>query len=363
MDAALRLLSELPESVPSSNDFRYVSATHIITPADLPDDRSQWKDIVFSKTRELGYIVLRGFDLEDATQFQDFLEKELKIDLWNVFNKLKMAGPIITFVRRMTDGILGAGDNRSYINAQLQQLGRIENSVQGPHIEGGVYNRRARYLFMFCEQAPKSWGETGVADMHEVYQSLPAATQDALRNSWQQFEFTSIKRVNWLERLILTLGKVKHYLRPDGYQQMVMDYIPFVCQQPETGVPCPQIWAYLGDSVYNAASETFPERTPLEKECMASTWQMKWTLSNSNGEVIPEGVELMNELIEQTFAQSRLIKWQKGDITVVDNLRCAHWRMNGHADQPRKVFQLQAEPYLSTDYLVNSQPEEAVFVR
>lgn len=332
-----------------ANAFRYIGTTHIITPSDLPRDRSQWKSFVYDKTRELGYVVLRGFALDDAQQFQAFLEKDLGIELWNVFNKLKMAGPIITLVRRITDGILGAGDNRSYINAQLQQLGHIQNSVQGPHIEGGVYNKRARYLFMFCEQAAINWGETGVADMHAVFESLPPATRNALRESWQQFEFTSIKRVNWLERLILTLGRIKHYLRPDGFQQMVMDYIPLICRQPESGLPCPQIWAYLGDSVFNAASNTFPERTPLEKECMASTWKMKWTLSERNGDVIPEGVELMDELIQATFRQSRLIKWQQGDITVVDNIRCAHWRMNGHADQPRKIFQLQAEPYLATD--------------
>ncbi|MDF1782322.1 MAG: TauD/TfdA family dioxygenase [Alcanivoracaceae bacterium] len=354
MEASKKIMEKFSENDTSPNAFRYASLPHIVTPADLPIDRSQWKEFVYEKTRELGYIVLRGFDLDDAQQFQSFLEKDLKIKLWNVFNKLKVAGPIITFVRRITDGILGAGDNRSYINSQLQQLGRIENSVQGPHIEGGVYNRRARYLFMFCEQAAQNWGETGVADMHKVFQSLPAATQDALRNSWQQFEFTSIKRVNWLERLILTLGRIKHYLRSDGYQQMVLDYIPFVCEHPETGLPCPQIWAYLGDSVYSAASETFPERTPLDKECMASTWQMKWTLSDRNGTEIPEGVKLMDELIKATFEHSRLIKWQTGDITVVDNIRCAHWRMNGHADQPRKIFQLQAEPYLSTDYLVRT---------
>lgn len=354
MEAVKKRTEEFNRDDIAPNAHRYISSVHIITPADLPSDHRHWKQFVYDKTRYLGYIVLRGFGLEDAQRFQSFLEKDLEIELWNVFNKLKIAGPIITFVRRITDAILGAGDNRSYINSQLQQLGRIENSVQGPHIEGGVYNRRARYLFMFCEQAPSSWGETGVADMHKVFQSLTPATQDILRNSWQQFEFTSIKRVNWLERLILTLGRVKHYLRPDGYQQMVLDYIPLVCRHPETEIPCPQIWAYLGDSVYNAASETFPERTPLDKECMASTWQMKWTLSDHEGSKIPEGVALMDELIRATFELSRLIQWQKGDITVVDNIRCAHWRMNGHADQPRKIFQLQAEPYRATDYLVKA---------
>ena len=60
----------------------------------------------------------------------------------------------------------------------------------------------------------------------------------------------------------------------------------------------------------------------------------------------------MDELINATFENSRLVRWQPGDITIVDNIRCAHWRMNGYADQPRKIYQLQAEPFLATDCIV-----------
>jgi len=334
----------------ADNEFRVVGAEHIITPADLPADKRNWQEAIYAKTHALGYIVLRGFDIKDAEHFQEFLQQELNIEPWNVFNKLKMAGPIITLIRRITDGILGAGDNRSYLNAQLQKLGAIENSVQGPHVEGGVYDKRARYLFMYCEEAPSHWGETGVADMHKVYESLSTQTQQGLAQAQQQFEFTSIKRLNWLERTILTLGKIKHYVRPDENMQMLMDTIPMVCRHPEHQIACPQIWAYRGDTVHQAASDTFPERTPLDPECMASTWQMKWNLTDRTGQPIEHGVAMMDELIEATFKACRLVRWQQGDITVVDNIRCAHWRMNGHADQPRKVYQLQAVPFLASDY-------------
>ncbi|MEK9712732.1 MAG: TauD/TfdA family dioxygenase [Thalassolituus sp.] len=337
---------------PLTTAARLVGGEHIITPEDLPADSSLWKNIVLKKTQDLGYVVLRGFDLKDAEAFQDFLENRLTVKPWNVFNKLKVAGPVITFVRRITDGILGAGDNRSYVNSQLQQLGRIDNSVQGPHIEGGVYDKRARYLFMYCEAAPQKWGETGVADMGLVFNSLSPDTRDALSQAWQQFEFTSVKQLNWLERLILTIGRIKHYERKDKFMQMLLDNIPMVCRHPETGMLCPQIWAYRGDTVYNAASETFAERTPLDRECMADTWQIGWSLKGKDGKPIENGVELMDELIKATFKHARLVSWQQGDIAVVDNIRCSHWRMNGFADQPRRVFQLQAVPYQASDLTV-----------
>ncbi|MFP6845950.1 MAG: TauD/TfdA family dioxygenase [Thalassolituus sp.] len=338
--------------VETSVQERVIGAPYILTPNDVPIDRAQCKDFIYNKVRDFGFIILRDFDINDAHHFQRFLQNDLSIKTWNVFNKMKVAGPIITFVRRITDGILGAGDNRSYLNSELQQLGRIDNSVQGPHVEGGVYNKRARYLFMYCEEAPATWGETGIADLNSVYKSLSPETQVALQDAWQQFEFTSVKRLNWLERAILVAGRIKHYLRPDEHMQMVMDRIPVLCRHPDNGLLCPQIWAYRGDSVYAAASKTFPERKPLDNECMASTWRLEWKLTQHNGNPISNKFALMDELINATFENSRLVRWQPGDITIVDNIRCAHWRMNGYADQPRKIYQLQAEPFLATDCIV-----------
>lgn len=341
----------------TSAQSRIITEPYIITPAELPADRSQWKGAIYKKIQDLGYVVLRDFEISDAHHFQSFLQNDLSVKTWNVFNKLKVAGPIITFVRRVSDGILGAGDNRTYLNSELQQLGHIENSVQGPHVEGGVYNKRARYLFMYCEKAPESWGETGVADLSRVYQSLSPESREVLQDAWQQFEFTSAKRLNLLERSILVVGQIKHYLRPDKYTQMLMDYIPLLCRHPESGLLCPQIWAYLGDSVHKAASDTFPERTPLDKENMASTWKLEWKLTQHDGTPITNGLAIMDELIKATFTHSRLVRWKAGDITIVDNIRCAHWRMNGHADQPRKIYQLQADPFLATDLALNFSDE------
>ncbi len=42
-----------------------------------------------------------------------------------------------------------AGDYRRYIDRNTVQLVSVENSVQGPHVEGGVRSERSRYIALF----------------------------------------------------------------------------------------------------------------------------------------------------------------------------------------------------------------------
>ena len=37
-----------------------------------------------------------------------------------------------------------AGDDRPYLNHNTVQLGSVENSIQGPRVEGGLHSTRSR---------------------------------------------------------------------------------------------------------------------------------------------------------------------------------------------------------------------------
>jgi hypothetical protein len=39
-----------------------------------------------------------------------------------------------------------------------------------------------------------------------------------------------------------------------------------------------------------------------------------------------------------------LLQWQKGDVALIDNIKIAHWRMNGKQGQ-RKLMQIQANVF------------------
>lgn len=122
-----------------------------------------------------------------------------------------------------------------------------------------------------------------------------------------------------------------------------------VCQHPNSGLLCPQIWGYRSDYVQEIANKTFPERAPLDKDHTTTAIQQEWTLVNSDDSLIDNGDSILKELIQVSFDHSRLIKWQAGDMAIIDNIRCAHWRMNGVPDQPRKIYQVQSEPFFASD--------------
>jgi hypothetical protein len=44
------------------------------------------------------------------------------------------------------------GDDRPYLNCNTVELGSIENSIQGPHVEGCLHSTRSRYIALFCQE-------------------------------------------------------------------------------------------------------------------------------------------------------------------------------------------------------------------
>ena len=44
------------------------------------------------------------------------------------------------------------------------------------------------------------------------------------------------------------------------------------------------------------------------------------------------------------YQDALLLQWQKGDVALIDNIKIAHWRMNGKQGQ-RKLMQIQANVF------------------
>ena len=60
-----------------------------------------------------------------------------------------------------------AGDDRPYLNHNMVQLGSVENSIQGPHLEGGLYSTRSRYIALFCQEPADHLLETGFNNLEK----------------------------------------------------------------------------------------------------------------------------------------------------------------------------------------------------
>ncbi len=54
-------------------------------------------------------------------------------------------------------------------------------------------------------------------------------------------------------------------------------------------------------------------------------------------------------LFEALYHDALLLQWQKGDVALVDNIKIAHWRMNGKQGQ-RKLMQIQANVFNADQY-------------
>ena len=49
------------------------------------------------------------------------------------------------------------------------------------------------------------------------------------------------------------------------------------------------------------------------------------------------------------YRDALLLQWQKGDVAIVDNIKIAHWRMNGEQGN-RKLIQIQANVFNADEH-------------
>ena len=49
------------------------------------------------------------------------------------------------------------------------------------------------------------------------------------------------------------------------------------------------------------------------------------------------------------YRDALLLQWQKGDVAIVDNIKIAHWRMNGKQGN-RKLIQIQANVFNTDEH-------------
>lgn len=49
------------------------------------------------------------------------------------------------------------------------------------------------------------------------------------------------------------------------------------------------------------------------------------------------------------YRDALLLQWQKGDVAIVDNIKIAHWRMNGEQGN-RNLIQILANVFNADEY-------------
>lgn len=211
------------------------------------------------------------------------------------------------------------------------------------HNELSYSNRWPSRLFFCCVTAPRSGGETPLADSRAILARLPADVREAfvrkkvkyIRNlhggrgfgpSWQatfetgdravveEFFRATDTDVRWNDDGSLTVTQVR----------------PAAATHPVTGEP---VW-------FNQADQFHPSTHPKAiYESMLALYEGREELMPQTacfGDDTPIDVAMLDAVRQTVAEEMRLFPWEEGDLLMVDNMLVAHGRKP--FEGPRKIL-------------------------
>ena len=318
---------------------------------DLKDFISNNRENLLEQLHQHGILLFRGFQLENAEQFNEIVANDLKLSPWNSFNP-NMPGWFATLMRKYSENLLGAGDYRRYIGRNTVQLGPVENSIQGPHVEGGVRSERSRYIVLFCQEPSTYLAETGFNNLQNVWKNFPENIKQKYLGAWNHFSYKSARKVNFVDRVLLKKSPFEVTILPDETAKLTLQRCPLVIEHPNNKEKTIQPWAFAFNTnqfVHKAAQNCFENRGEIEIDSTANGMQLTWELFNKDGIQIEWNEEEKQDFFNAMYKDAILLQWHKGDLAIVDNVKIAHWRMNGEQGN-RKLIQIQAESFNADHY-------------
>lgn len=334
----------------------------LITPAkgrsDMPHLTSLFqanRAFFMDKIAKRGVVMFRGFPPGATEEFNTFITQGTGLTPWNGFNLKGMPSVVTDWLRKYTEGLMGGGDYRRYLDRNVVQLGPVGHSVQGPHVEGGGSPTRARYLALCCFEPADHLAETGVVDLHAAWERLSPELKRKYLKAYNRFYYITARKLNWFDRLILSQSPVKIFeVLKDGRAKLATKPPPAVCKHPETGDICLQPWAFARNTnthVHAAANDVFTGRGPIGRCENADSTNYIWDLCDAQGKPIEWTEQEQHDFFADLFKHAYLVNWQKGDLALIDNVRMGHWRMNGEQGK-RKLVQIQVESFNAEQYQV-----------
>ncbi|MCW8038362.1 TauD/TfdA family dioxygenase [Acinetobacter entericus] len=309
------------------------------------------RELLMQQLHQYGILLFRGFQIDQPEQFHQLIEQYFQLQPWNSFNP-NMPGWAASWMRKYSEGILGAGDYRRYIDRNTVQLGPVENSVQGPHVEGGVRSERSRYIALFCQEPSTYLAETGFNNLEQIWDNLPKPAQEKYLGAWNHFSYVSARKINAIDQLLLKKSPFSIEMRKDRKAKLTLQRSPLVIHHPETKKLVLQPWAFANNTnsfAYQAAQSCFENRGEIQIDSTADGMQLTWEIYNQQGSQIEWTDSEKQQFFNALYQDALLLQWQKGDVALVDNVKIAHWRMNGEQGK-RKLIQIQANVFNADDH-------------
>lgn len=265
------------------------------------------RDFFISELHIFGTLLFRGFDIKTVEQFENFAR------LFSGKDLLDYAGGVSPRVS-MGKGVYTSTEYPP--NLALSLHNELSYSANYP-----------RHLYFFCVVEPEIGGETTIGDSRKILQNIDSEIVNLFKKkqirydrnlsgeagsgyAWQDAFETDDRRT--IENHCRKIS-AEYEWKPDGGLR-VSQVRPATNIHMETGE---EVWFNQADGFHpsNLDRETY--------ELMNGNFRLNCCFGDGS----PIEVSMLEHIREVLRQETIPVKWQKGDILIVDNILTAHGRM------------------------------------
>ncbi|HEX8288395.1 MAG TPA: TauD/TfdA family dioxygenase [Pyrinomonadaceae bacterium] len=265
------------------------------------------REIFGEELLKYGAVLFRGFGVETVAEFQSFARRFAGTEL------LDYAGGVSPRIS-LNDGV--------YTSTEYPP--NLTLSLHNELSYSDVYPNR---LYFFCFTEPDSGGETTVADSRDILSKIDSEVVDVFKR----------KKIRYDRNL--SAGKGSGYSWQDAFETDDKETVENLCRKigaefewkADGGLrlsqirPATTIHPVTGEEVwFNQADGFHPSNLDAETyELMKGNFR----LNACFGDGSPFDAAMLEHIREVLRSETIPVKWQRGDILVLDNILAAHGRM------------------------------------
>lgn len=286
---------------------------------------TQHRATLLQRLAEGGNVLFRGFDLNTAA-FERLASQVFQAErsLWMLpfppvvsrfLLQLPFVGPLLAFLLQRIEA---RATGRKLPLDKISTL-PMDDTIQFPHHEFGIFFNTPQYIAFFCETGCQVGGETIISDGEKAWESLPTDLQT---------------------RFIASRG-IRY--KDQNTWWMPPFVAPALLKHPRTGAASLNFTGYKHFLVEKAARELFPEAQVMTG-VSDETFQFNPQVIDSEGNRAELTEPEIEAIIRAHLEHSVLLKWQQGDLLLMDNFKCLHARLN--SGRPRRTLNIVLGDYV-----------------
>lgn len=302
------------------------------------------KNLVSAHLAQQGALLLRNFPLENTANAEQLL-KELKV--------------------RFDNRYFAGASPRSPIGENfLTSAHAPDPQIISLHTEMCYLRRRPSRVFFYCQIAPEKYGETPIFDTAATYALLTPKLKEKLERLGLMYQRYFCAKGAELEGYRTWMDAFNASCREEVAKACAIQRMTFEWQQdgglltrmktsgvvehPDSGDKCLNMILFNSHAAQHDMSCFKKRYGPLQRLALGRTIKSSFTkdrvfLRTLWGDGTEISKQESKQIIDAAWKTAALFKWQRGDLLLVDNIRCGHGRMN--VVGPRSIAVALADPY------------------